>query len=185
MPADFNIALNTWSRGGGRIPHPEPTLNMTSTKIEWSFNKIAKLADSADLAEMLFPGNRNQQHAFLVVWIALKWSKHHIVPNFTKVAREHGVSRRTLERVRAKLRRLGLIDHVSRFNVRHGYREGWVLSTRFQRSLNQLAAKAAELTDSERGSRDKDEMLLEFARVRRNSRRDAEAIPIYDQIERR
>ena len=158
---------------------------MTSTKIAWSFNKIAKLADSADLAEMLFPGNRNQQHAFLVLWLSLKWADHRMVPNLASVTRQHGISRRTFERVRAKLRRIGLIDHVSRFNAQHGYREGWVLSTRFQRSLSQLAAKAAELADPERGSRDKDEMLLEFARVRRDSCRNAEAIPIHDQTEQR
>jgi len=55
------------------------------------------------------------------------------------------------------------------------YRDGWVLSTRFQRSLSQLAAKAAELADCERGSREKDEMLLEFAKVRKGiARRTAE-----------
>jgi hypothetical protein len=183
VPADFNNAWTTRSRGEGRIPLTRPTLNMTSTKIDWSFNKIAKLADSADLAEMLFPGNRNKQHAFLVLWIAIKWSEHNIVPNFTEVARENGVSRRTVERVRAKLRRLGVIDHVSRFNAQHGYREGWVLSTRFQRSLAQLAAKAAELADSERGSREKDEMLLDFARVRREIHKNAEAIPTDNQNE--
>jgi hypothetical protein len=156
---------------------------MTSTKIEWSFNKIAKLADSADLAEMLFPGNRNQQHGFLVLWISLKWAHHRMVPNLASIVRKYGMSRRTFERVRAKLRRLGLIDHVSRFNARHGYREGWVLSTRFEHSLKTLADKIERLKDPAIGSRDKDEMLLEFARVRRDCRRNAEAIPIHDQNE--
>jgi hypothetical protein len=158
---------------------------MTSTKIEWSFNKIAKLADSADLAETIFPGNRNQQHAFLVLWILLKWAGHRMVPNLAQVAKKHRVSRRTLERVRAKLRRLGLIDHVSRFNARHGYREGWVLSTRFGYSLRTLASTIERLKDPTIGSRDKDEMLLEFARVRRDCRRNADAIPIHDQTEQR
>ena len=158
---------------------------MTSTKIAWSFNKIAKLADSADLAEMLFPGNRNQQHAFLVLLISLKWADQRMVPNLASVTRQHGVSRRTFERVRAKLRRIGLIDHVSRFNARHGYREGWVLSTRFEHSLKTLADKIEHLKDPAIGSREKDEMLLDFARVRRDCRRNAEAIPIHDQIEQR
>ncbi len=65
---------------------------------------------------------------------ALKWADHHMVPNLGEVAREHGITRRTLERVRAKMRRMGLIDHVSRFNASHGYREGWVLSNRFERA---------------------------------------------------
>ena len=158
---------------------------MTSTKIAWSFNKIAKLADSADLAEMLFSGNRNQQHAFLVLWFSLKWGDHRMVPNLASVVRKSGVSRRTLERVRAKLRRLGLIDHVSRFNARHGYREGWLLSTRFEHSLKNLADRIERLKDPTIGSQEKDEMLLEFARVRRDSRRDAEVAPIHDQTEQR
>jgi len=47
---------------------------MTSNKNEWSFNRIARLADLSDLAEPLFPGNRSQQHAFLAVWLSLKWA---------------------------------------------------------------------------------------------------------------
>lgn len=138
---------------------------MTSIRIEWSQQKIAKLADCTDLAEMLFPGNRNQQHAFVIVWTALKWSPHHLVPNLGSVTRGHGVSRRTLERVRAKLRRLGLIDRVSRFNARFGGVEGWILSSRFEYSLRGLADKMGALKDPAIGSRDKEEILIEFAKV--------------------
>jgi hypothetical protein len=152
--------------------HLLPSLTlMTSTKIELSFNKTAKMQDLADLAELLFPGNRNQQHAFLAVWIMLKWSDHHMVPNLGEVARQYGISRRILERVRAKMRRMGLIDHVSRFNASHGYREGWVLSNRFERSLRGLAAKLAGLKDVAIGGRDKDMMHLEFADTRRRTAR--------------
>ena len=159
----FNIARLMRSRGGGRIRAQNPTLKMTFTRIEVSFNKIARLDDLADLAELLFPGNRNQQHAFLAVWLALKWADHHMVPNLGEVAREHNITKRTLERVRAKMRRMGLIDHVSRFNAKHGYREGWVLSNRFERALRELACKVADLKDTSKGSREKDELLLSYA----------------------
>lgn len=142
---------------------------MTSTRIELSFNRIARLADSADLAELLFPGNRNQQHAFLAVWLSLKWADHHMVPNLGDVAAQHRISKRTIERVRAKMRRMGLIDHVSRFNANHGYREGWILSNRFERGLRELADKLAGLKDSTNSSRDKDTMLLEFAEAHRRA----------------
>ena len=56
---------------------------MVTSKIDVSFNRIARLADLSDLAEMLFPGNRNHQHAFLVIWISLKWVHNHMVPNCT------------------------------------------------------------------------------------------------------
>jgi hypothetical protein len=142
---------------------------MTSTRIEISFNRIARLNDAADLAELLFPGNRNQQHAFLAVWIALKWADHSMVPNLGDVARQHDISRRTLERVRAKMRRMGVIDHVSRFSARLGYREGWILSSRFENSLRQLADRVADLAKPSWGSRDKDTLLLEFAEARRHA----------------
>jgi hypothetical protein len=142
---------------------------MTSTRIELAFNKVARMNDASDLAELLFPGNRNQQHAFLVIWISLKWETPGLVPNLNEPAQQFGISRRTLERVRAKLRRLGLIDHVSRFNARHGYREGWVSSPRFEHSLRQLADKVAVLRNAGTGSREKDELLLQLAAARRAS----------------
>ena len=36
------------------------------------------------------------------------------------------------------MRRLGLIDHVSRFSKRSGYREAWMFSTRFKRTIQRL-----------------------------------------------
>ena len=161
----FNIAHFSRSRGEDPIHAQNPTLKMTSTKIELSWRNITRLADLSDLAEMLFPGNRNQQHAFLVVWIALKW-RHDLVPNLANTARRHGVSIRTLERVRAKMRRMGLIDHVSRFNGRHGYRDGWVCSSRFERSLRQLADRISRLRDPRRGSQEKEAFLIQLAAAR-------------------
>jgi DNA-binding transcriptional regulator YhcF (GntR family) len=140
---------------------------MTSTRIEFAFNKISRISDLSDLAEMLFPGNRNQQRAFLVIWITLKWRGNTIVPNLAEVASEHGVSRRTVERVRAKMRRMGLIDHVSRFSTRHGGREGWVLSSRLERGLDQLSSKVARMKDVSDRSRDKEMLLLQLADARR------------------
>jgi hypothetical protein len=141
---------------------------MTSTKVELSFNRIARLTDLADLAELLFPGNRNQQHAFLAVWISLKWADHRMVPNLAEAVERHGITKRTLERVRAKMRRMGLIDHVSRFNARHGCREGWILSSRFENSLRQLAEKVADLKKPGE-SKDKELLLLELADARREA----------------
>jgi len=126
------------------------------------------LTDLADLAEMLFPGNRNQQHAFLVIWISLKWADHRIVPNLAEIADQHGVSKRTVERVRAKMRRMGLVDHVSRFNAKRGYKEGWILSTRFEKGLKQLAQAAAQFKNTDIGPKDKDMLVLQLAQARRD-----------------
>ena len=167
MVTDFNIGHFTGSRDEGAIRTQDPTLKMTSTRIDLSFNRITRLTDLADLSELLFPGNRNQQHAFLVIWISLKWANNGMVPNLAVPAEEHGVSRRTLERVRAKLRRMGLIDHVSRFSAEWGYREGWALSGRFERALRALADKVAQVKRSDAGAKDKDEFVLQLAAARR------------------
>ena len=143
---------------------------MTSTKIDWTFNRIARLQDLADLAALLFPNNANLQHAFICLWLAIKWSPHRIVPNFDALAKEHGISRRTLQRVRAKMRRMGLIDHVSRFNKAYGCREGWILSARFERGLRQMSQCLQALKDTRQASRKKEEMLIEFARARKATR---------------
>jgi hypothetical protein len=142
---------------------------MMTSKIDFSYNRIRRMNDLSDLAELLFPNNRNQQHAFLVIWLALKWSRQRMVPNLGEIAEQQGVTRRTLERVRAKMRRMGLIDHVSRFSSRFGYRDGWILSSRFERSLRQLANQVADLSDAAHGSQEKDAMLVEFADARRHA----------------
>ena len=141
---------------------------MTSTKIELSNARIRQVVDPGDLAELLFPGNRNQQHAFLVVWTTLKW-RHDIVPNLTDAAREQDVTRRTLERVRAKLRRLGVIEHVSRFSSKHGYREGWMLSARLERNLRLLADKIAMMRETGFSTPEKDDFALKLAAARRDA----------------
>jgi len=169
---NFNTALTPRSRSEWYIRTQNPTLKMTSTRIELSFNKIKRLDDLSDLAEMLFPGNKNQQHAFLVIWISLKWADHRIVPNFSKAVDEQDITKRTLERVRAKMRRMGLIDHVSRFNAKHGYKEGWVLSTRFEKSLKQLTAKVTELKETTIGSKDKDLLSIQLAEARKEAARN-------------
>jgi len=83
-----------------------------STKLEFRYRRIGQLSDVSDLAEMLFPGNRNQQHAFLVIWVTLKWTKEKVVSDLTEVAERNAVSRRTLERTRAKISPAELLQGV-------------------------------------------------------------------------
>ena len=113
---------------------------MVSTKIELSFNKTARLRDLGDLARLLFPGNRNHQRVFLAIFVELKYAEDQFLPVLNQLCSAHSFSPRMLETVRSKMRRMGIIDHVSRFNKRHGYREGWVFSNRFGRSLSQMGA---------------------------------------------
>ena len=101
-----------------------------STKIDFRYRQISQIADITDIVAMLFPGNRNQQHAAARILLALKESGG-LVSSLAFIEEKHGISRRTLQRTRAKLSRLGLIEHVTWMNSRHGGQNGWKLSGRF------------------------------------------------------
>lgn len=73
----------------------------------------------------------------------------------------HGISRRTHERTRAKLARLGLIEHVAWMNSRYSGRDGWMLSGRMSTALRQLAEKIDAWRKDDRPERmEKDERLV-------------------------
>jgi len=129
------------------------------TKIEFGFNKISRTEDLADLAELLFPHNKRHQKVFLAIFIELKYAENQFLPSLSWICDKYHLSCRLMEIVRSKMRRLGLIDHVSRFNVKYGYREGWVFSTRFRKSVSDLD-KSIRLfkanTDSKQEIKDRD-----------------------------
>lgn len=112
---------------------------MPSTKVEINHNKVARIQGLDELAIILFPGNRNQQRIFLAIFIELKYASQQFLPNLKPLCEKYGFSYRMLETVRSKMRRMGLIDHVSRFNKAYGYKEGRVFSNRFSKALGQLA----------------------------------------------
>jgi hypothetical protein len=112
---------------------------MPGTKIEFSCNKIARIQGLDELAALLFPGSREQQKVFLSIFIELKYAKGQFIPYLKPLCEKYDFTPRILETVRSKMRRMGIIDHVSRFNKSHGYREGWVFSSRFSHSLGRLA----------------------------------------------
>ncbi|MFH1614634.1 MAG: hypothetical protein ABIG61_06090 [Planctomycetota bacterium] len=134
------------------------------TKI--SFNHRKEISDYSDLVEMLFPGNRNQQHAAACILFELKWTEH-LLPDLAFIEHKYDTSRRILQRTRSKLSRLGLIEHVSSFNSRYGGQAGWKLSTRFEAALRRLADKCVNLRDINKSSKDKDSMFIDFANAKR------------------
>jgi len=131
-----------------------------------SFNHRKEISDYSDLVEMLFPGNRNQQHAAACILFELKWADN-IVPNLVYIENKYNTSRRILQRTRAKLSRIGLIEHISSFNSRYGGQVGWKLSSRFEGALNRLAGKCMSLRDRNTSSKDKDKIFIAFADAHR------------------
>jgi hypothetical protein len=109
------------------------------TKIEFNAKKIDRIQGLDELATLLFPGKRRHQKVFLSIFIEVKYADGGFLPYLKPLCEKYEFSPRMLETVRSKMRRLGLIDHISRFSQSHGYKEGWVLSTRFCHSLSRLA----------------------------------------------
>ena len=135
------------------------------TKI--SFNHRKEISDNSDLVEMFFPGNRNQQHAAACILFELKWSKNLILQNLSFIEQRYIVSSRILQRARAKLSRIGLIEHISSFNSRYNGKTGWKLSSKFEAALKKLADKSSLLRDKNSSSKEKDEMFISLTDARR------------------
>jgi hypothetical protein len=135
------------------------------TKIDFQHRRIPQ-TDLADLIEMLVPGNRSQQHAAAAIFFELKWA-YRIVPNLAYLEKKYSISRRILQRARARLTRLGLIEHISYLNSRYGGQHGWKLSGRFETALRQLAEKCVLFRDTSLSSKEKDVLLLQFMDARR------------------
>ena len=133
-----------------------------SSKIDFRYRRISRVDDITDLVEMFFPGNRNQQHAAARILLALKASQEP-VRSLTFLEDRYDISRRTLQRSRAKLSHLGLIEHVTWMNTRHGGREGWKLSNRMGTALRKLSQKIEDWRkDSQPDRLLKDEQLVKL-----------------------
>jgi hypothetical protein len=108
------------------------------TKISFQHRRIREIGDVTDIVAMFFPGNRNQQYAAARILMTLRTSTEP-VPSLAHLEALHGISRRKLQRARAKLARLGLIEHVSGLNTRYAGAHGWRLSGRMGTALRALA----------------------------------------------
>ncbi len=112
-----------------------------STKIDFAARRIREIGDITDLVQVFFPGNRNQQHAAGRILLALKAATQP-ARSLSYLEDRYGISRRTLQRTRAKLSRLGLIERISWMNSRYGGQEGWKLSSRMAQPYGALQTKS-------------------------------------------
>jgi hypothetical protein len=129
-------------------------INIVRTKIEAGFNRIRRINGLDELAAILFPDNKNHQKIFLSLFIELKYAPDQFLADFSHVPKKYDISERVLETVRAKMRKLGLIDHVSKFNKEYGYREGWVFSSKLSRSLGILGERVKEHQEERGGNQE-------------------------------
>ena len=135
-----------------------------SAKIDFRYRRVSQIDDLTDLVVMLFPGNKNQQYAAARVLLALRAAKQPI-PTLADLECRFDISRRTLQRTRAKLARLGLIEHVTWMNSRYGGQQGWRPSSRTSSALRALADKIEGWQKDDRPERrEKDERLVGLLR---------------------
>jgi hypothetical protein len=138
-------------------------------KIIFDHRKARTVEDVTDLMELLFPGNPRQRYAAARIVLSLKAAGGVPYP-LHEVAQTHGLSRRILERTRAKLARLGLIERVTWMNSRYGGRNGWKLSGRMSAGLRALADRIDQWRqETGPGRNRKEEALVELLRPTDNA----------------
>jgi len=119
---------------------------------------VRRISGLDDLARIFFPDNRNHRRAFVAIWVEIKYAEHQFLPDMKQIESEYGLSRRTIENVRAKMKKLGLIKRISHFNPEFGYRAGWVFSGRFRMALSSFGRQVdlAAVPSSESAAKSKD-----------------------------
>ena len=118
---------------------------MSRTKIEFNAKKIDRIQGVDELATLLFSGNRMHQKVFLAIFIEIKYAMEDFSLIFKPLCEKYDFSPRMLETVRKGSASDSLI--ISRPDKKLGYKDGWVLSTRFSHSLIRLAELAREFKD--------------------------------------
>ena len=121
---------------------------MARTKIEISPALCRQASGLDDLARIFFSDNKNHRRAFLAIWVDIKYAEAQFLSSRVDVAARHAISSRTVEIVRAKLKRLGLIKRVSHFNPAYGHESGWTFCSRFLGCLSDLRERIAGSQDA-------------------------------------
>jgi len=105
-----------------------------STKIEFNKDKVYRISDPIQLAEIFFPAkNANQKRAaFLAIFFEIKNAKDQKMDTTDHIAAKYGLSQSSITKARAKMSRIGLI------RKRDGY---WIYSSVFGKTLKNLITK--------------------------------------------
>lgn len=106
----------------------------TSTKIEINKDRIYRISDPIQLAEIFFPAkNANQKRAaFLAIFFEIKNAKDQKLDTTDHIANKYGLSQSSITKARTKMSRIGLI------RKRDGY---WIFSSVFFKSFENLTQK--------------------------------------------
>jgi len=142
-----------------------PDRRPISAKIEVNKDKIYRISDPIQLAEVFFPSkNANQRRAaFLSIFFEIKNAPHQRLVTTDHIGKEYGISQSVVTKARAKMTRIGLI------RKRGGY---WIFSTTFFTTLDNLSEKVkiyqtpAQNTDET----ERERLFVELAKGARQTR---------------
>ena len=136
-----------------------PDRKPISTKIEVNKDKIYRISDPIQLAEIFFPSkNANQRRAaFLSIFFEIKNAPHQRLDTTDHIGKEYGISQSAVTKARTKMTRIGLI------RKRGGY---WIFSTVFARTLENLVKKieAHQAPAQTKDERDREKLFVEMAK---------------------
>ncbi|RJR23645.1 MAG: hypothetical protein C4582_05280 [Desulfobacteraceae bacterium] len=113
-----------------RRPGREPV----STKIEVNKDKIYRISDPIQLAEIFFSA-KNAHHkraAFLAIFFEINNAKNQKLYTTDHIAEKYGLAQSSITKARTKMTRIGLI------RKRDGY---WIYSSVFGKTLRNLLSK--------------------------------------------
>ncbi len=130
-----------------------------STKIEINKDKIYRISDPIQLAEIFFPSkNANQRRAaFLSIFFEIKNAPHQRLNTTDSIAKKYNLSQSAITKARTKMTRIGLI------RKREGY---WIFSTIFLKAIESLGQKlkANQAPAQNRDQIDRERLFVEIAK---------------------
>lgn len=130
-----------------------------SAKIEVNKDKIHRISDAIQLAEIFFPSKNAGQRraAFLAIFFEIKNAPHQRLGTTDHIGKEYGISQSALTKARTKMTRIGLI------RKRDGY---WVFSATFFKTLEGLCEKikAYQTPAQSREQVERERLFIEIAK---------------------
>ena len=105
-----------------------------SSKIEINKDRIYRVSDPIQLAEIFFPSKNayRKRAAFLAVFFEIKNARSQRLETTDHISQKYELSQSSITKARTKMTRIGLI------RKREGF---WIFSTVFAKSMDNLAKK--------------------------------------------
>jgi len=136
-----------------------PDRKPISAKIEFNKDKIYRISDPIQLAEIFFP-SKNANHrraAFLAIFFEIKNAPHQRLDTTDHIGKDYGISQSAITKARAKMNRIGLV------RKRDGY---WIFSTIFAKTLENMVKKieAHQAPAQTKDEKDREKLFVEIAK---------------------